>query len=270
MDLGGIWAAVNFPSMITGFCGRVYSTAQRSGARLCNDPRVQRLDGRGVVAAAPRPVDPARHHLPRRSREGRGRDPSQRGSRCRGGDVPRAPAQDRLPVDLRRLVGPGDARVRRHRHRHLPARRLVGSRRRRSRRTVGHDGDTVRSAGAHVVRGVGVVRLAPAVSRPEDRDVGGRARLGRDAARPARLHGRSRRVPVQRVRPRSAARRRRAAQFLVLHPRRPVDHRHPPPHRRGAHHARGRLSRTATPPGPTPNASSRSTGDTCRTTSSGS
>jgi predicted TIM-barrel fold metal-dependent hydrolase len=28
MDLGGIWAAVNFPSMITGFCGRVYSTAR--------------------------------------------------------------------------------------------------------------------------------------------------------------------------------------------------------------------------------------------------
>jgi len=25
MDIGGIWAAVNFPSMITGFCGRVFS-----------------------------------------------------------------------------------------------------------------------------------------------------------------------------------------------------------------------------------------------------
>jgi predicted TIM-barrel fold metal-dependent hydrolase len=28
MDLGGIWAALNFPSMITGFCGRVYSNAR--------------------------------------------------------------------------------------------------------------------------------------------------------------------------------------------------------------------------------------------------
>jgi predicted TIM-barrel fold metal-dependent hydrolase len=28
MDLGGIWAAANFPSMITGFCGRVYSSAR--------------------------------------------------------------------------------------------------------------------------------------------------------------------------------------------------------------------------------------------------
>src|SRR5215211_287149 len=27
MDIGGIWAGVNFPSMITGFCGRVYSCA---------------------------------------------------------------------------------------------------------------------------------------------------------------------------------------------------------------------------------------------------
>ena len=28
MDLGGIWASLNFPSMITGFCGRVYSAAK--------------------------------------------------------------------------------------------------------------------------------------------------------------------------------------------------------------------------------------------------
>jgi predicted TIM-barrel fold metal-dependent hydrolase len=28
MDVGGIWASLNFPSMITGFCGRVYSTAK--------------------------------------------------------------------------------------------------------------------------------------------------------------------------------------------------------------------------------------------------
>jgi predicted TIM-barrel fold metal-dependent hydrolase len=28
MDLGGIWASLNFPSMITGFCGRVYSSAK--------------------------------------------------------------------------------------------------------------------------------------------------------------------------------------------------------------------------------------------------
>jgi hypothetical protein len=32
MDAGGIWASLNFPSIITGFCGRVYST--------CNDPEL--------------------------------------------------------------------------------------------------------------------------------------------------------------------------------------------------------------------------------------
>jgi predicted TIM-barrel fold metal-dependent hydrolase len=28
MDLGGVWASLNFPSMITGFCGRVFSQAK--------------------------------------------------------------------------------------------------------------------------------------------------------------------------------------------------------------------------------------------------
>jgi predicted TIM-barrel fold metal-dependent hydrolase len=28
MDINGVWASLNFPSMITGFCGRVYSQAQ--------------------------------------------------------------------------------------------------------------------------------------------------------------------------------------------------------------------------------------------------
>jgi len=32
MDIGGIWAAVNFPSMITGFCGRVFAN--------CADPEL--------------------------------------------------------------------------------------------------------------------------------------------------------------------------------------------------------------------------------------
>ena len=31
MDLNGVWASLNFPSMITGFCGRVFSQ--------CSDPR---------------------------------------------------------------------------------------------------------------------------------------------------------------------------------------------------------------------------------------
>ncbi len=32
MDINGVWASLNFPSMITGFCGRVYSQ--------CSDPEL--------------------------------------------------------------------------------------------------------------------------------------------------------------------------------------------------------------------------------------
>ena len=32
MDINGVWASLNFPSMITGFCGRVFSS--------CSDPDV--------------------------------------------------------------------------------------------------------------------------------------------------------------------------------------------------------------------------------------
>jgi predicted TIM-barrel fold metal-dependent hydrolase len=39
MDIGGIWASLNFPSNITGFCGRVYST--------CSDPEL----GKAVTRA---------------------------------------------------------------------------------------------------------------------------------------------------------------------------------------------------------------------------
>ena len=48
--------------------------------------------------------------------------------------LPERPHKHRVPVDLRRLVGSGHARVRRDRHRDLPARRLVGTRRCRARR----------------------------------------------------------------------------------------------------------------------------------------
>jgi predicted TIM-barrel fold metal-dependent hydrolase len=34
MDLNGVWASLNFPSMITGFCGRVFSPPQ------CSDPEL--------------------------------------------------------------------------------------------------------------------------------------------------------------------------------------------------------------------------------------
>jgi predicted TIM-barrel fold metal-dependent hydrolase len=39
MDINGVWASMNFPSMLTGFCGRVYSR--------CSDPAL----GRAVMSA---------------------------------------------------------------------------------------------------------------------------------------------------------------------------------------------------------------------------
>ena len=168
MDLGGVWASLNFPSMITGLLRpRVLAARGSASSGYAVDARVQRLDVRGVVAAAPRPVHPARHHVPRRRRAGRGRDPPQRRARLRGRDAPRAPAPDRAPVDLRRALGPDHARVRGDRHRDLPARRLVGHgrRRRRARRHRPLGATLFGQLSLTVVRGVAVVGLDRAVSR---------------------------------------------------------------------------------------------------------
>ena len=72
----------------------------------------------------------------------------------------------------------------------------------------------------------------------QDRVERGWHRLGRDAARPPRLHRRS--VELRRRLDRAAVRG-VAPELLVLHARRSVDDRHASPHRRGEHHGRGRL-----------------------------
>ena len=52
MDINGVWASVNFPSQITGFCGSVFSgVADRELGRGVR-ARVERLAVRGVVPAA--------------------------------------------------------------------------------------------------------------------------------------------------------------------------------------------------------------------------
>ena len=83
----------------------------------------------------------------------------------------------------------------------------------------------VRAAVADGVRGVAVVGVRGPLPEPQDRHERGRHRLGGDAHRPARQHRR----PLG-LRARSfagpAPGRRAAAQLLVLHDRRPVDHRH--------------------------------------------
>ena len=130
-------------------------------------------------------------------------------------------------------------RVRRDRHRRVVARRQRGRRARTARRPQPPARrDAVRSAVAARVRGVAVVGVPARPPHVEDRDERRRHRLGADAARPARQHHRPVRLRARLGRPPG---RRAQAQLLVLHPRRPVDDRHPPPHRRREHHGRDRL-----------------------------
>ena len=51
MDINGVWASVNFPSQITGFCGSVFSRCSDPGARARGDEGVERLVLRGVALA---------------------------------------------------------------------------------------------------------------------------------------------------------------------------------------------------------------------------
>ncbi len=90
MDINGVWASVNFPSMITGFCGRVFFDAQDRDlglacVRAWNDWLFEEWYSR-----PPRAHRPARDHLPRRPDARRGRDPPQRRARLHVGDLPRA------------------------------------------------------------------------------------------------------------------------------------------------------------------------------------
>ena len=126
MDLAGIWASVNFPSQITGFCGTVYSQCSDPGARPGLRAGLERLVPRGVVVAAPGTLRADGHHLPGRSGGRRGRDPSQRGPRLPGREPARAAAPPRLPVVALGMVGPGAVGLRRDRHRRVPARRQLG------------------------------------------------------------------------------------------------------------------------------------------------
>ena len=70
MDINGVWASVNFPSQITGFCGRVFSRCSDPELGLAVTARVERLVLRGVVLAASRAHRADGHHLPRRRRQG--------------------------------------------------------------------------------------------------------------------------------------------------------------------------------------------------------
>ena len=243
MDINGVWASVNFPSMITGFCGRVFFNAKDRELGLACIARVERLAVRGVVQRAPRPHHPARHHVPRRSRARR--PPRSAATPTRGftGDQhARAPAPDRparrsgtattgtrssrrasTPTPSSRCTSAArgwrdDARRRARRCSSAP--RCSASCRSRACAEWLWSGYPVKHPTLKIAMsegGIGwVAMLLDRLDNIIDRSGYG-ARVGR------------------------APGRRAEAQLLVLHDRRPVDDRHPPPHRRREHHGRDRL-----------------------------
>ncbi len=147
---------------------------------------------RGVVAAAPRPVHPARHHLPRRPRaRPRPRSAATPSAGFVAVTLPERPHKIGFPSifddawdPVIRACAETDTVICLHVGSSGMADVAPGA-------PLGPIGATLFGQLAlTVVRRVGVVGLAGAIPGPEDRDVGGRARLGRDAARPPRLHRR--------------------------------------------------------------------------------
>ena len=166
MDINGVWASLNFPSQITGFCGRVFSVAKEPElgvltTRAWNDwlfeewysPYPERIIPLGITFLA----DPE---------EGARGDPAQRGPRLHVGGPARAAPSHRFPVALRRVLEADHRGVRRDRDGDQPARRLVGRRRQRARRAVpGARRHAVRSAVIDRVCGMAVVGVGGPLPR---------------------------------------------------------------------------------------------------------
>ena len=171
MDINGVWASLNFPSQITGFCGRVFFACSGPRARRRVRPRVERLAVRGVV----------RTRIPTASSRSASRtSPIRRSPRTRSVATPRAasrsvtlpgaPARDRPAVAVGpRPLGPDHRGVRRDRHGRsrctsaAPGGYRVPARARPTLPARRHD---VRPAVARRVRRVAVVRLPGASTRP--------------------------------------------------------------------------------------------------------
>jgi hypothetical protein len=63
MDINGVWASVNFPSQITGFCGSVFSSCSDPDLGAGRHAGLERLVLRGVALAVPRPHRADGDHL---------------------------------------------------------------------------------------------------------------------------------------------------------------------------------------------------------------
>ena len=127
MDINGVWAAVNFPSMVTGFCGRVFFNAEdpelgQACIRAWNDwlyeewylAHPTRIVPLGIAFLSD--PDAAVAEIHRNAERG-----------FTGISHARATARDRAarPVAARPL-GPDHPGLRRHRHRRVAARRQLG------------------------------------------------------------------------------------------------------------------------------------------------
>ena len=102
MDRAGLWASLCFPSLVSGFCGAVYSRAQDKDLGLAclrafNDWHIDTW-----AALSARAHHPAAAALAGRHRGGRGRGAGQRGARLQGGQLPRVPRPARPALDLQR------------------------------------------------------------------------------------------------------------------------------------------------------------------------
>ena len=135
MDRAGIWASLCFPSLVSGFCGAVYSRAQDKDLGLAclrafND---WHLDVWAAYRA--RAHHPAAAAVAGRRRGGGGGGRGERGPRLQGGELPRVPGPAEAAVHLQRRLGPLLRRLRGDRHRRLPAHRMRPA----GRRSPSHD-----------------------------------------------------------------------------------------------------------------------------------
>ncbi len=269
MDINGVWASVNFPSMITGLLRPGLLRRQGPRPRPGLHPGLERLALRGVVHAVPRAHRPARDHLPGRPRARRGRDPAQR----RTG----ASRRSRSPSGRTRSgcprCGTGRTGTRSWR-RSIETDTVVSLHVGSSGLTPAPPGAGIDSLhlGATLFGQLSLTACAEwlwsgyALRHPDaqDRHERGRHRLGGHARRPARQHRRPLRLRPglgRCARPRCCSATSGSAPSTTPRPSTPAT-----PSGSTTSWWRS-TTRTATAPGPTPRPSSRSAGATSRPTS---